>query len=135
MNQSNLNWMPLLQKPSQVIENYVDQAQTVNIVETVLVGIAMMVGAALFTILFYWAYEKGDVYLLLPLYSFIVFLYVAKVIAFIVYIRSTLSPRMFQLYIGSGISMGLISLTVLIIFYTIYSKRNMSSSYSSLSQR
>jgi hypothetical protein len=128
MDMTNLNWTPLLKNPSSVVENYVNQNQTISSVETVLIGIALMVGAALIAVLFYWVYNNGGSTLIVVVFSLFVFLYVAKVITLLVYIRRFLSERLFQLYIGSAVSMGLISLTLFSIFYSKHSRRSLSSS-------
>lgn len=119
-----LNWTPLLKKPSSnIIENYVDQAQTMNIVQTVFIGIGLMVAAALIAVLFIWAWQKGGAELFIGVYSLFVLAYVAKVVTLIGLIRDKLSTTMFQLYLGSAAAMGLLSIGFVITFFVSYSRR------------
>ena len=119
-----LNWTPLLKKPSSnIIENYVDQAQTINIVQTVFIGIGLMVAAALIAVLFIWAWQKGGAELFIGVYSLFVLAYVAKVVTLIGLIRDKLSTTMFQLYLGSAAAMGLLSIGFVITFFVSYSRR------------
>jgi len=119
-----LNWTPLLKKPSSnIIENYVDQAQTINIVQTVFIGIGLMVAAALIAVLFIWAWQKGGAELFIGVYSLFVLAYVAKVVTLIGLIRDKLSTTVFQLYLGSAAAMGLLSIGFVITFFVSYSRR------------
>lgn len=119
-----LNWTPLLKKPSSnIIENYVDQAQTMNIVQTVFIGIGLMVAAALIAVLFIWAWQKGGAELFIGVYSLFVLAYVAKVVTLIGLIRDKLSTTVFQLYLGSAAAMGLLSIGFVITFFVSYSRR------------
>ena len=119
-----LNWTPLLKKPSSnIIENYVDQAQTINIVQTVFIGIGLMVAAALIAVLFIWAWQKGGAELFIGVYSLFVLAYVAKVVTLIGLIRDKLSTTIFQLYLGSAAAMGLLSIGFVITFFVSYSRR------------
>ena len=119
-----LNWTPLLKKPSSnIIENYVDQAQTINIVQTVFIGIGLMVAAALIAVLFIWAWQKGGAELFIGVYSLFVLAYVAKVVTLIGLIRDKLSTTVFQLYLGSAAAMGLLSIGFVITFFISYSRR------------
>jgi len=119
-----LNWTPLLKKPSSnIIENYVDQAQTMNIVQTVFIGIGLMVAAALIAVLFIWAWQKGGAELFIGVYSLFVLAYVAKVVTLIGLIRDKLSTTIFQLYLGSAAAMGLLSIGFVITFFVSYSRR------------
>ena len=86
-----LNWTPLLKKQSSpIVENFVDQAQTLNIVQTVFIGIGLMVAAALIAVLFIWAWQKGGAELFIGVYSVFVLAYVAKVVTLIGLIREKL---------------------------------------------
>jgi hypothetical protein len=119
-----LNWTPLLKKnSSNIIENYVDQAQTINIVQTVFIGIGLMVAAALIAVLFIWAWQKGGAELFIGVYSLFVLAYVAKVVTLIGLIRDKLSTTIFQLYLGSAAAMGLLSIGFVITFFVSYSRR------------
>lgn len=123
MDMPSLNWIPLVKKESPVVENFVDQVQTVNTVETVFIGLAMMVAAALFSVLFIWAFQKGGSSLFITIYSLLVLAYTIKVVVLIVMIREKLSPVVFQLYIGSASAMGLIAIAFLITFGVRYNRR------------
>ena len=128
MDVPELNWTPLLKKESSnVVENFVDQAQAINIVQTVFVGIGLMVLAALLAVLFIWAYQKGGHSLFITVYSGIVFAYVVKVVVLLVIIRDKLTPLEFQLYLGSAAATGLMCLGVLIRFAVSYSQRSQTS--------
>ena len=119
-----LNWTPLLKKQSSpIVENFVDQAQTMNIVQTVFIGIGLMVAAALIAVLFIWAWQKGGPELFIGVYSLFVLAYVAKVVTLIGLIRDKLSPVVFQIYLGSAAAMGLLSIGFVITFFVSYSRR------------
>lgn len=119
----DLNWTPLLQKESSAIETFVDQAQTINIVQTVFIGIGLMVAAALIAVSFIWAWQKGGAELFIGVYSLFVLAYVAKVVTLIGIIREKLSPLVFQVYLGSAAAMGLLSIGFIITFFVSYSRR------------
>jgi len=118
-----LNWTPLLKKQSTNIETFVDQAQAINITQTVFVGIGLMVLAALIAILFIWSYQKGGSSLFITIYSAIVLAYVIKVVTLIAIIRDKLTPIEFQLYLGSAAATALMSIGILIKFSLEYRTR------------
>ena len=118
-----INFMPILKDPQSVREPFIDAAQTTNMTETVLVGIALMVGAALFAILFMWAYQSGTA-LFIVIYSLLVLAFTIEVVFFILNNRENLTPFIFQLYMGSTITMGLISFMFLMFFGIKYSRRS-----------
>jgi CHASE2 domain-containing sensor protein len=128
------NWVPLVQKiseasgsgyfqPHPVTEKFVDQAQAVNTVKTVFIGLALMVAAALLAVLFIWSYEKG-VELFITILSMLMLAYAIKVVILIYMIRGQLSPIVFQLYIASASAMGLIGLFLIFIFSSKYYRRS-----------
>jgi hypothetical protein len=124
------NWMPLLQNeggtstsPPRTIEKFVTQAQTINTVQTVFIGLALMVASALLAILFIWSYEKG-VELFVTVFSLLVLAYAIKVVILIYMIRVELSPVVFQLYLASASAMGLISIFIILTFSTKYYRRS-----------
>jgi hypothetical protein len=124
------NWMPLLQNdlgsttsPPRTIEKFVTQEQTLNTVQTVFIGLALMVAAALLAILFIWSYEKG-VELFITVFSLLVLAYAVKVVILIYMIRAQLSPVVFQLYLASASAMGLISIFIMLTFSMKYYRRS-----------
>jgi len=116
-------FIPILKNPQSVRESFIDAAQTTNLTETVLVGIALMVGAGLFAILFMWAYQSGTA-LFITIYSLLVIVFTIEVVLFILNNRAYLSPFIFQLYMGSTITMGLISFVFFMFFGIKYSRRS-----------
>jgi len=122
------NYVPLIDRPPTVLEGFVDQSQTVSMTETVLVGIALMVGAALLAVLFIWSFQKGGSSLFIVMYSLILLAFVVEVIILVITKRSNLNPASFQIYLGSTVAMGLLSLIFMITFGIRYRNRSSVSS-------
>jgi hypothetical protein len=120
------NWKPLLKKNlSVIVEPFVDQAQTMNIVQNVFIGISMMVLSSVIGIIAYWSYQKSH-FLFFAIFSLLTLIYAAKVVILITMIREKLSPTIFQLYIGSASMIGIISIFVF-IFFAVKTSRRLSS--------
>jgi CHASE2 domain-containing sensor protein len=115
---------------SRTIEGFVDQQQTISITETVLVGISLMVGAALIAVLFIWSFQSGGSALFIVVYSSIVLAFAIEMVILLVAKRDVLSPMIFQFYLGSIVAVGLLALAFMIIFGVKYNRR---SSYSAQS--
>lgn len=113
---------------NRTIEGFVDQQQTVSITETVLVGISLMVGAALIAVLFIWSYQTGGNALFTVIYSAIVLGFVIEMLVLLITKKEYLSPMIFQFYLGSIVAVGLLAIAFMIIFGVKYNRR---SSYSS----
>jgi hypothetical protein len=129
------NWVPLIDRNVTVVEPFVDKAQTVSMTETVLVGIALMVGAALLAVLFIWAYQSGGSALFIVIYSVILFAFVVEVIILIMLKRTELSGTAFQIYLGSSVAMGLLSIIFMGVFGSKYRNRAYMSSSPSIPQQ
>ena len=116
----------------RTIEKFVDQQQTVSITETVLVGISLMVGAALVAILFIWSFQSGGSALFIVVYSTIILAFAIEMVILLVAKRADLSPMIFQFYLGSIVAIGLLALAFMIIFGVKYYRRSNYSSVSSI---
>jgi len=86
-----------------------------------------MVGAAMFAILFMWAYQNGGKSLFIVLYAALVFAYVVEIVILIMTKREVLTPMAYQIYMGSTITIGLVSLVFITYFSRAYSRSSAAS--------
>lgn len=121
------NFESLLKHNITMYEPFIDKTQTIYSTETVLVGIALMVGAAMFAILFMWAYQNGGKSLFIVLYATLVFAFVIEMVILIISKREVLTPMAYQIYIGSTITIGLVSLVFITYFSRAYSRSSAAS--------
>lgn len=100
------------------------------IVGNVFIGVALMILAAVITILFYWAYNK-EKHLFITLLCGLVFLYTVKMVILVASVRNKINKNVFRLYIGSTAFMSLFALFLLVFFAVKTAKRLGSSTSSS----
>lgn len=117
------------EEPAAVTEHFVDESQSRSITGSVFIGVTLMIFAMLFTLLFYWSYNK-DVSLFVAILCGFVFLYtIMNVIVFVVK-RESLGPVLFRITLGSTVVMAFLSI-VLIIFFALKVRSGTSSSSNS----
>jgi drug/metabolite transporter (DMT)-like permease len=123
-------WIPIAKMTTY--ETFKDADTHQSVVGNVFIGVALMVSAAMLTLLFYWAYQK-EKHLFFAIFAGIVFLYTVKVIILVATLREKINMNIFRLYIGSTAFMSFMSLLLMIYFAVKASQRLKSSSSSSSS--
>lgn len=124
-------WIPIAKMTK--FETFKDTPETTQVVVgNVFIGIALMVLAAIFTFMFYWAYQK-DKHLFITILCAVVFLYTIKVIILVASLRDKVNLTVFRLYVGSTAFMSIMALIMMVYFAIKTSSRLNSSSSSSSS--
>lgn len=121
-------WIPIAKMLKyETFETAEDSSQT--IVGNVFIGVALMILAAIITIVFVWAYNK-EKHLFITFLCGLVFLYTIKVVILVASMRDKINKNVFKLYIGSTAFMSLFSL-ILTIFFAIKTSKRLNGSASS----
>jgi hypothetical protein len=117
-----MDFEPLIKNISMfTTENFVDNAQTRSLTETVLIGISLMVLATIIIFAFLSAYGKSK-YLFIVVYSVLVLIYLIVMLILILSKKNVLTPLQYEMYMGSTLAMAIIA----IIFVGFFSYKHRS---------
>jgi hypothetical protein len=104
-------------------ERFVDQSQTVSIVESVFITLAAMLCAAIVAMLFYWSYNK-DMSLFITILCVLMTLYTIPVIILFGVKSGDFDNIQFRYYMGSSVFVCTTTLILAIYFGFISRKRS-----------
>jgi heme/copper-type cytochrome/quinol oxidase subunit 2 len=104
-----------------------DEESTGEMVGKIFIGISLMTLAMIMTWLFIWSYNK-DRALFMVIFASLTFIYALKVFIYIMVTRSKMSSEIFRVYLGSAITMLVISTTMIIFFAVKFGRHQRSSS-------
>jgi hypothetical protein len=119
---------PLLKKKEEgeeVVEAFVNENDTRNIVANVFVGVSLMLMAMFLTWLFIWAYRR-DVALFILVFTIVMFFFAVEMVIFVSIVRGSISKVMFTMFMGSVVFAAFMCI-VLVIFFAIKVSHNASS--------
>jgi hypothetical protein len=108
----------------EVVEAFVNETDTRNIVANVFIGISLMLMAMIFTWLFIWSYRR-DMALFVLFFSVFVFMFAVEMVIFVAMVRGSISKIMFTMFMGSVLFVAFMCI-VLIIFFSIKVAHNSS---------
>jgi ABC-type transport system involved in cytochrome c biogenesis permease subunit len=121
-------WIPIVKMTKyETFESANPSTQTV--VGNVFIGVSLMILATVFTLIFYWAYQK-EKHLFVAILCGVVFLYAIEVVILVATLRDKLNRTVFKLYMGSTVFIAFMML-ILIVFFSIKASQRLRSSSSS----
>lgn len=114
-------WTPIVSK-QKLLEPFVNDKDSVVIVQNVFIMVGAIIVATLITTLLYWAYNREKT-LFIAIMSALIFLYsLTNVIGFTI-IRGALTNIFFKMYLGLSIIVCILSIVLIILFSIKASKK------------
>lgn len=103
-------------KPKDIqIEPFVTDAETKLLLNRIFIGIGLMIGASLISVMLYWSYQKSRSIFIVVM-NIILLAYAIEMIILTHSIRDKLDVNMYYTFMGSAVAVGFIALFMIMIF-------------------